>query len=120
MFVISFFDLQVFTIPVFQGKLYIYIYNIYSGIWSFQSISASCLQLFYCIFLVYVSQEYNLPFSFTVQSLCGLGVRVIQALEEEFGSSPSVSIVLNSLRNTTIGCIVFESLVEFCYESIWP
>lgn len=78
------------------------------------------MQLFYYVFLLYVPQEYGLPFSFTVQSLCGLGVRVTQALYKEFGSSPSVSIVLNCLRNKTIGCIVFKSLVEFCYESIWP
>jgi hypothetical protein len=47
-------------------------------------------------------REISLKFSFFVGSLCGLGIRVIVASENELGRVPSVSIFWNSLRRVGI------------------
>jgi hypothetical protein len=39
---------------------------------------------------------------FLLGSLCGLGIRIIVALQNQLGSVPSVSILWNSLRNSGI------------------
>ena len=44
-----------------------------------------------------------MKFSFFVASLFGLGIRVIVASQNEFGSVSSVYILWNNLRNTGIG-----------------
>jgi hypothetical protein len=44
-------------------------------------------------------RKIHLKFSLFVGSLCGLGKRVIVASQNELGSVPSVSILLNSLKS---------------------
>ena len=56
------------------------------------------LSIFESIFI----REIVLKFSFFVGSLCGLGIRVIVASQNELGRVPSVSILWNSLRRVGI------------------
>jgi len=56
------------------------------------------LAIFASIFI----REIGLKFSFFVGSLCGLGISIIVNSEKELGSSPSVSILWNSLNNIGI------------------
>jgi hypothetical protein len=56
------------------------------------------LSIFAFIFI----REIGLKFSFFVGSLCGLGIRIIVASQNELGRVPSVSILWNSLRRVGI------------------
>jgi hypothetical protein len=47
-------------------------------------------------------REIGLKFSFFIGSLCGLGIRVIVASENELGRLSSVSILWNSLRRIVV------------------
>jgi hypothetical protein len=47
-------------------------------------------------------RKIGLKFSFMVGSLCGLGIRVIVASQNELGRVPSVSILWGSLRRIGI------------------
>ena len=40
-------------------------------------------------------------FSFFVESLCGVGIRVTVASQDELGHVPSVSVLWNSLRSVS-------------------
>ena len=62
------------------------------------SVSENFLRIFASIFL----REIGLKFSIFVGSLCGLGIRVIVASENELGRVSSVSILWNSLRRIGI------------------
>jgi hypothetical protein len=50
------------------------------------------------IFASMFIREIGLKFSIIVGSLCGLGIRVIVASNNELGRIPSVSILWNNLR----------------------
>ena len=54
------------------------------------------------IFASMFIREIGLKFSFLVESLCGLGIRVTVASQKEFGSAPSVSVFWTSLRSIGI------------------
>jgi hypothetical protein len=56
------------------------------------------LSIFASIFI----RKIGLKFSFFVGSLCGLGIRVIVASQNELGRVPSVSILWNVLRRVGI------------------
>jgi hypothetical protein len=56
------------------------------------------LSIFASIFI----REIGPKFSISLGSFCGLGIRVIVALQNELGREPSVSILWNSLRRTGI------------------
>jgi hypothetical protein len=56
------------------------------------------LSIFASIFI----REIGLKFSFLVGSLCGLGIRVVVASQNELGRVLSVSILWNSLRRVGI------------------
>ena len=49
-----------------------------------------------CYFCIDVHEGYLSIVIFLVVSLCGLGIKVIVALKEEFGNIPSDSIVWNN------------------------
>jgi hypothetical protein len=66
----------------------------YSWIW----FGRILLSIFSSMFI----SEIGLKFSFFVESLCGLGVRVIVTAENKLGSINSVSILWNSLKNIGI------------------
>ena len=63
------------------------------------SVCDNFIEYFSSIFIREISQK----LSFFVVSLCGLGFRVIVALQNELGRVPSVSIWWNSLRSIGIG-----------------
>jgi hypothetical protein len=56
----------------------------------------------FIIFALIFITEIGLKFSFFVGSLCGLGIRGIVPSYNKLGRVPSVSILLNSLRNIGI------------------
>ena len=59
------------------------------------------LSIFASIFI----RENGLKFSYFVGSLCGLGIRVIVASQNELGRVPSISILWNSLRELELGLL---------------
>jgi hypothetical protein len=60
------------------------------------------LRILLSIFAMIFLREIGLKFSFFVGSLCGLGLRVIVASQNELSRVPSVSILWNSLRSIGI------------------
>jgi hypothetical protein len=54
---------------------------------------------YFCIDII---REIGLKFYFFVESLCGLGIRVIVASYNELDREPSVSILWNSLRRIRV------------------
>jgi hypothetical protein len=74
------------------------------------------VRILWSIFASIFIREIDLKFSFFVESLCGLGIRVIVASYNELDRVPSFSILWNSLRRVGIR----SSLkVELCTKPIW-
>jgi hypothetical protein len=58
---------------------------------------------YFCYFPINVHKgDWSEMYSFLVMSICGLCLRVIVALLNEFGSVPSVYILLSNLRSIDI------------------
>ena len=62
--------------------------------------------------------DIGLQFSFFVTSLSGFGIRVMEALQNEFGSVPPLCYILEEFE--TDSCQLFSKcLIEFSCEAIW-
>jgi hypothetical protein len=68
----------------------------------FDMFLGSICENFIDYFCIDIHKKIVLKFSSFVWSLCGFGISVTVALENELGSIPSVSILWNSLKSIAI------------------